>query len=127
MKNDRAVQSNPFKPYGHLIVDFHPFSKKAKLPIIHRDDFFLATTVYDEPRIMERMSEIELLVTYAPFELMRNGMSGSPHHVLHYALAPIGTFERYHALAEEDQRPVRLFGGFVYEGDVAVRKIVEEV
>jgi hypothetical protein len=67
----------------------------------------------------------ELLVTYAPKNLLQKGLSGSPHHVLHYAITPRGTLDSYYSknndmyMAKPD--PQKLFGPFVYQGEIKVQ------
>ena len=47
--NDQVKASSLNHPYGYLLVDSPILDQKVSLPIIHRDDFILATTVFDEP------------------------------------------------------------------------------
>jgi len=64
-------------------------------------------------------------VTYAPKQLLPGGLSGSPHHVLHYAIAPRGTLDRYYALDNDvhmrKPESEKLCGPFVYEGEIRVQ------
>jgi hypothetical protein len=95
------------------------------LPIIHRDDFLLAASVFDEPKLASFVAYADLLVTYAPKKLLPKGLSGSPHHVLHYVIVPPGTLDSYYAvnnkihMARPD--PQILFGPFVYQGEIRVQ------
>jgi len=115
------------KPYGYLLVESPTLNQRIGLPIIHKDDFVLATTVFDEPQLMDLVNggDIELLVTYAP-KNEKNGYATSPQHVLHYVLVPSGTLEMYYADTPEGNRrmsrpePKLLFGDFVYDGEISV-------
>jgi hypothetical protein len=112
------------EPYGYLLVDSPTLNQSVALPIIHRDDFMLATFVFDDPEVMH-MNEVlgrELLVTYQPKKTMKDGRAASPAHCLHYALVPTGTLDKYYS---DDRRMARpdpklLFGKFVYSGEISV-------
>lgn len=131
IKNGRAVQRNPIKPYGYLIAKSYTLGKTIKLPIIHRDDFGLAASVFDVPQLENFISDEELLVTYAPLKLLPDGRTGSPHHVLHYIMAPRGTLKAYYTmddgLHEKEPNLKILFGEFVYSGEIAVRPIKNDI
>lgn len=106
-----------------MIANSPILSQSISIPIIHRDDFILATTVFDEPRLVELLEdEAELLVTYAPKRVLPGGLSGSTSHVLHYAIVPIGTLDRYYSFDDDRHMsqpdPEKLFGYFVYEGEI---------
>jgi hypothetical protein len=125
--NDR-VKASRTQPYGFLLVESPILNQPIRLPIIHRDDFLLATTVFDEPKLVEALSaEVELLVTYGPKRVLPGGLSGSPSHVLHYVLVPPGTLERYYSMDGDrhmaSPAPEKLFGNFVYDGEIKVQVI----
>ena len=94
------------------------------MPIIHKDDFWLAASVFDDPQFVPAIEQEELLVTYAPRTVLANGFAGDPTHCLHYVLAPKGTLARYYDadgdLHMRKPAPEKLFGSFVYEGAVGV-------
>jgi hypothetical protein len=117
--------SSPSTPYGYLLVESPILNQRVRIPIIHRDDFLLATFVFDEPNAADRMVQEDLLVTYAPKRLRRDGRTDSPHHVLHYVIAPRGTLERYYAVDNDvhmaKPQPEKLFGQFIYEGEISVQ------
>ena len=96
-----------------------------RLPIVHRDDFFLAASVFDEPKLVDLVNEEELLVTYAPKKVLSGGLAGDTSHVLHYVITPRGTLDRYYASDEDDHlatpAPERLLGPFVYEDEIKVQ------
>lgn len=122
------------RPYGYLRVESPIFNQPVLLPIQHRDDFGLAGTVFDEPRLAEAVlgSDAELLVTYAPKRMTPNGLAVGSSHVLHYVITPRGTLERYYpqsAVGDERMRkpaPEKVFGPFVYEGEIKVPMLSPE-
>ena len=123
-ENYRVVASSLTKPYGYLLVESPILNMRAKLPIIHQDDFLLAASVFDEPKLAGLVESEELLVTYAPERLKRGGLAASPSHVLHYVITPRGTLETYYS-ADNDRHmarpePEKIFGRFVYHGKIGV-------
>lgn len=115
------------EPYGYLLVESPTLNQPVRLPIIHNNDFWLASSVFDDPVLFGQLGKnAELLVTYAPKHMNKDGLATSAHHVLHYALAPRGTLERYYSDdSAGDKRMSRpeshlLFGPFVYDGEVKV-------
>ena len=122
---NRVIASSTFAPYGYLIVESPILNNKAKLPIIHQDDFLLAASVFDEPKLAGIVETRELLVTYAPERLLPKGLSGSPSHVLHYVITPRGTLNSYYSINDDMHMakpdPQKLFGRFVYHGEIRVQ------
>ena len=112
------------EPYGYLLVESPILNQKVRLPIIHRDDFLLAASVFDEPKLAHLVIDEELLVTYAPKHLLPNGLSGSPHHVLHYVITPRGTLDSYYSINNDihmaNPAPEKLFKRFAWEGEIRV-------
>jgi hypothetical protein len=125
--NDQVQAVSDSKPYGYLIVRSPLLNQPMRLPIIHRDDFLLAASVFDEPRLADIVNEEELLVTYAPETILPNGMAGGPSHVLHYAIAPRGALSAYYEDPANiaNPAPERLLGAFVYDGEIRVRVNLE--
>ena len=111
------------KPYGYLLVESPILNVKARLPIIHRDDFALATTAYDEPKLVELVEREELLVTYFPKHKLPVGFAGIMH-ALHYVIAPRGTLEQYYEFNNDEHManpaPEKLFKRFAWEGEIRV-------
>ena len=124
-ENNQVVASSSVRPYGYLLVESPILNYKVKFPIIHRDDFFLAASVFDEPALAGIGETGELLVTYAPERLLPKGLSGSPSHVLHYVIAPRGTLDAYYSINDDMHMakpdPQKLFGPFVYHGKIGVQ------
>jgi hypothetical protein len=126
-RDDHVRAGSPTRPYGYLLVESSILNQQARLPIVHRDDFLLAASVFDEPGLVDMVTtgEAELLVTYAPERLLPGGLTGSPFHVLHYVLAPRGSLDSYYSENDDahmaNPDPEELFGPFVYEGEISVR------
>ncbi len=124
-QNNDVIAKSLYRPYGYLLVESPILNQKARLPIIHKNDFWLAASVLDEPKLKYLSVPEELLVTYSPKHFLPTGHSGSPHHVLHYVIAPSGTLDSYYSfnndiyMAKPDPR--KLFGAFVYEGEIRVQ------
>jgi hypothetical protein len=128
---DKVKASSLFKPYGYLIVSSPIITEIfASLPIIHRDDFVLATTIYDEsPGWVETIenNEAEFLVTYAPKRIGPLGFNAGTSHCLHYALTPPGTLSKYYQFRNGIHRTnpevERIFGKLVWKGEIRVKVI----
>jgi len=135
--DDAQVKASSMsKPYGYLIVEAPTLNQAIRLPIVHRDDFMLATRAANylsvgqiDPNLerqIESSSTDELLVIYAP-KHEKNGYSASPHHVLHYAITPSGTLDKYYSDTPAGNRrmsvpePQLIFNPFTYEGEIRVQ------
>ncbi len=118
-----------FTPYGYLLVESPILNQPIRLPIIHRDDFLLAASVFDESALADLVTTEDLLVTYAPRKVLRGGLSGDPSHVLHYAMTPGGTLDSYYAKDSDihmsKPNPALIFGPFVYDGEIRVQMNAE--
>jgi hypothetical protein len=114
-----------FASYGYLLVESPTLNQPVQLPIIHRADFYLASTIFDDPTF-SFPEGAELLVTYAPKKMSKEGFSKGPHHVLHYALVSQGTLERYYSDDEIGDRRMSkpelhlIFGLLKYDGMISV-------
>lgn len=110
-------------PYGYLIVKSPIVNQPVRLPIVHSDDFLLAASVFDEPRLAQAAKEEELLVTYIPKHQLPGGLAGVSH-ALHYVMTPRGTLDRYYAVNDDEHTarpaPEKLFGSFVWDGEIRV-------
>ena len=108
-----------------MLAESPILNNRVRLPIIHRDDFLLAASVFDDPKLANLVESEELLVTYSPKHLGAKGVSASPHHVLHYALVPSGTLDSYYSANNDAHfakpEPQNLFGSFVYQGEIKVK------
>lgn len=126
-QNNQVKAKSSFKPYGYLLAESPILNQKVRIPIVHRDDFLLAASVFDEPKVaaVVEAEELELLVTYAPKHLLPKGLSGSLHHVLHYVITPRGTLDSYYSKNNDmymaKPAPQKLFGPFVYQGEIRVQ------
>lgn len=116
-------------PYGYLLVESPILNQPVGLPIIHHNDFWLASSVFDDPTLEKHVNSpiAELLVTYAPKKITKHGYAASPEHVLHFVMSPRGTLERYYPDDSTGDRRMRqpepqlVFGPFVYEGEIKVQ------
>ena len=117
----KAISSS--KPYGYLLVQSPIFNQPARLPIVHRDDFLLAASVFDDPQLREIVEVEELLVTYAPKRKLPKGLAGM-WHALHYAIVPRGTLNRYYEVGNDMHiarpEPEKIFGTLVWDGEIRV-------
>ena len=113
-----------FKPYGYLLVESPTLNQPVRLPIVHRDDFLLAASVFDEPQWLEVIKEQELLVTYVPKRKLPKGMAGTSH-ALHYVITPRGTLDRYYEVGNSmhmaNPAPEKIFGTLVWDGLLRVQ------
>lgn len=123
--NNQVKARSSFTPYGYLLAESPILNNRVRLPIIHRDDFLLAASVFDEPKLADLIVSEELLVTYSPKQLLPKGLSGSPRHVLHYVIVPSGTLDSYYSINNDmhmaKPQPQKLFGQFVYDGEIRVQ------
>lgn len=122
---DNTVKAlSPSMPYGYLIVESPILSQTARLPIVHHDDFLLAASVFDEPKLLDAITKEELLVTYAPKDKTPEGLAGTSH-ALHYVLIPRGTMDRYYNIENDthmtNPAPEKIFGTLVWEGAIKVQ------
>ena len=122
---DTVKASSLFKSYGYLLVESPIINQPVKLPIVHRDDFLLAASVFDEPQLLGAISkEKELLVTYVPKHKLPNGLIGRSHG-LHYVITPRGTLDRYYEVGNDmhmrSPAPEKFFGAFVWDGEIRVQ------
>jgi hypothetical protein len=84
----------------------------------------LASSVFDEPRLLEVIKESELLVTYVPEHQLPGGAIGTAHG-LHYVIVPQGTLERYYNFKNDlhmaQPAPEEIFGKFTWHGEIKVQ------
>lgn len=83
-----------FKPYGYLYVQNPLFPNELKLPIVHKDDFYLIQGVFNNPRLSSLINSFDILVVYRPKEITASGTAGF-HHNLHYVITPKGTIDSF--------------------------------
>jgi hypothetical protein len=121
--DDKVIARSEWRPYGYLIVESPVLPKLSRLPVFHRDDFWLASSVLDLESWNGAEQFSEFLVTYAPEIVIEGGLSGGITHTMHFVVAPSGTLEDFYE-EPEDVRQInleKLFGVFVYEGAVKVQ------
>ncbi len=129
IKSDGKLKTKGFfKPYGYLHVESPILNQSVRLPIVHRDDFLLADSVFSDPKWLQAIQEEELLVTYVPKHQLPGGKIGITHG-LHYVITPKGTLERYYYSFNNDEHmsplsrpaPEKLFGKLVWDGEIRVQ------
>jgi hypothetical protein len=121
-KSGNLKTKNSFSPYGYLIVNNPTFSGNFKLPIIHKDDFLLASSIFDEPSLNETVKTKDFLVTYRPKEIMPSGLAGILH-ALHFVITPINTLsDLYYIYTDNlsDHQIESIFINFKWEGEIKV-------
>jgi hypothetical protein len=120
--NDEVQTPSQVRPYGYLIVESPIQERSLRLPIVHRDDFLLAASVFDEPKLADLVRDEELLMTYAPRKVLPKGLAGDSSHALHYVITPYGTLEDYYSndMHRVNPAPEKLLGPLVYEGEIKV-------
>ncbi|MEO8439130.1 MAG: hypothetical protein ABI540_02800 [Spartobacteria bacterium] len=79
-ENNQVIAKSSFQPYGYLLVESPILNNRVRLPIIHRDDFLLAESVFDDPKLANLVESEELLVTYSPKH------SGPLAHIMYYTM-----------------------------------------
>jgi len=125
---DKVKASSVFEPYGYLIVASPIIDEMiANLPITHKNDFVLATTVFDESTKWVQAikdNEAELLVTYVPKRKLPLGFGGISH-CLHYALTPPGTLSKYYEIGngihKTSPEVEKIFGELAWKGEIRVQ------
>ncbi|MEI7452360.1 MAG: hypothetical protein WCK37_04150 [Candidatus Falkowbacteria bacterium] len=124
-RNNKVKARGFFKPYGYLIAESPILNNRVKLPIVHRDDFLLAASVFDNQKLTSLSISDELIVTYSPEILLKNGLAGGFRHPLHYAIEPHGTLDHYYSMDNDinygNPNPQKFFGPFVYNGEISVK------
>jgi len=114
-----VIAKSKFKPYGFLIVEWPIIERLVKLPIVHQDDFLLASIIFNDKAFQEQKKIFEFLATYAPKENDRN----APFlHVFHFLKTAPKTLEKYY---ETKKRfiinPEIIFGQLKWEGQLQVQ------
>lgn len=122
--DDTVKAASSFKPYGYLLVESPILNQPVRLPIVHRDDFLLAVSVFDEPQLLEAVEEEELLVTYVPKHKLPKGIAGTSH-ALHYVITPRRTLDQYYEVGNDMHmarpEPEKIFGTLVWDGEIRVQ------
>lgn len=122
-RQGNVLATSKVKPYGYLHVESPMFNQSVILPIIHRDDFLLAASVYDDPQLTEEIKKLELLVTYIPKEKYPMGFAGISH-ALHYVITAPQTIDRFYekyGMNILTQKLEKIFGIFVWDGELRVQ------
>jgi hypothetical protein len=120
-QNNNVIAKSSFKPYGYLTVISPMQNQNVRLPIVHKDDFLLATSVFDEPKLSRELADLELLVTYIPKHIRPDGLAGI-WHSLHFIIANPGTLEKFYSNESEITKPTpeKIFNNISWEGEIRV-------
>ena len=117
--------SSALEPYGYLLVESPILNQPAILPITHRDEFLLASSVFDDPQWLGIIEKEDLLVTYFPKRMLPNGLAADALLGLHFVITPRGTLDEYYEVRNDmhmaNPAPEKLFGSFLWEGEVRVQ------
>jgi hypothetical protein len=123
--SNTVYASSPVEPYGYLLVESPILNQPAILPITHRDEFLLASSVFDDPQWLGIIEKEELLVTYVPKRMLSNGLAADTLLGLHFVITPRGTLDKYYKVGNDmhmaNPAPKKLFGAFIWEGEVRVQ------
>lgn len=119
--NNNVITKSSFKPYGYLIVRSPILEQNVRLPIVHKDDFLLAASVFDDPKLSKEIQKLELLVTYIPKHLRPDGLAGV-WHSLHFVITNSGTLENFYNNESEITKPTpeKIFNNISWEGEIKV-------
>ncbi len=123
--NGNIKVKKKLRPYGYLSVMSPDYKEIVLLPIIHRDDFLLVSSFFDDENLFNLflLKNVELLVTYVPKEKLPNAFAGR-YHALHYVITPPETIDYYYkieALRKVKSNPEKLFIKFIWEGETKVQ------
>jgi hypothetical protein len=120
-QNSNVITKSSFKPYGYLIVRSPILEQNVRLPIVHKDDFLLAASVFDDPKLSKEIQELELLVTYIPKNLQPDGLAGV-WHSLHFAITYPGSLENFYKNESEitNPTPEKIFNNISWDGEIRV-------
>lgn len=121
--NGQVISKSINRPYGFLITDWPVIKRKVKIPIVHRDDFLLASSVFDNSEFLKKVEGCDILVTYYPLDTKVD--KNSPFlHKLHFVITPPNTFETYYEVKNKSLLgcdPEILFGDFTWTGELKVK------
>lgn len=122
--NGKVIKKGILKPYGFLVVECPILNNQTRLPIIHRDDFLLVSSIYDDPVWSNRLIDLDFLVTYFPKSILSNGHTSSGLHVLHYLLTnknKLKFFYENYPANFSSPKPELIFNEIKWEGEIGVQ------
>jgi hypothetical protein len=120
-QNNNVIAKSNFKPYGYLLVDSPILKQNLRLPIVHKDDFLLAASVFDDPKLSKEIKELELLITYIPKHISSDGLAGV-WHSLHFVITKPGTLEKFYENESNITKPTpeKIFNNISWEDEIRV-------
>lgn len=115
-QDNNLIAKSIIKPYGCLIVGSLILKQTAKLLIVHKDDFLLDTSVFDDPKLSKEIQELELLVTYIPKHILPDGLAGV-WHSLHFVITNPWTLENFYKNESEITKPTpeKIFNNIIWK------------
>lgn len=120
-ENNNVIAKSSFKPYGYLIVSSPILNQTVRLPIVHKDDFLLAASVFDDPNLSKEIQKLELLVTYIPKNIRPDGLAGI-WHSLHFVITKPGTLDKFYTNESDITKlnPEKIFNNISWEDEIRV-------
>lgn len=121
--NGKVISKSSLRAYGFLTIDWPVIERKVKLPIIHRDDFLLASSIFDNSEFLKEVEGFDILVTYCPIDPKVDENSVFLHK-LHFVITPPNTLEKYYEMRNKSFLgcdPEILFGDFAWMGELKVK------
>ncbi len=117
-----------FKPYGFLIVEWPIIIRKLKVPILHKDDFMLASSIFDNQLFIEKIKDKDLLVTYFPLDKKEN-KNAIFFHSLHFVITNPKVFEKYYEMRKKyiGCEPELIFNDFRWEGELKIKEYTNPI
>ncbi len=118
-----VIAKSDYKPYGYLIVTNPNLKGLLRLPIIHSDDFLLASSVFGNSNLKEKVKTNDFLVTFRPKIITPDGSAGI-HHAFHYVIAPLNTLNNFYSTDHSnktEEQVQSLFIKFIWEREIKVQ------
>jgi len=103
--------------------DWPVIERQVKIPIIHRDDFLLASSIFDDTEFFKQTQGKDILVIYYPLDPKVDKRFAFLHS-LHFVITPSKTLEKYYEFRNKSFLgcdPEILFGEFVWMGELSVK------
>jgi hypothetical protein len=119
----KVIAKSNITPYGFLITEWPVIERRVKVPIVHQDDFLLASSIFDDAAFLKEIQGCDILATYYPFDKKANEISVFLHK-LHFVITPPETFEEYYQIRNNSLlgcNPEVLFGEFDWMGELKVK------
>lgn len=120
--NVKAVSM--LNPYGYLHVISPIFDSPFKVPITHKTDFLLASSIFDDAELGNKIESYEVLVTYFPENVKKDGKSLSLQHQFHFIITHLGVLNEFYLSDSGNNKtnpsPEKIFDSFVWDGELSI-------